>query len=70
MLTRSSQKSKRMDGGLVTATVSLIEEVDSTCCTCELSYKTSEKIMVVLRDGRNIVGTMRSFDQYGVSNSQ
>eukprot|EP01127_Copromyxa_protea_P005316 TRINITY_DN15260_c0_g1_i1.p1 TRINITY_DN15260_c0_g1~~TRINITY_DN15260_c0_g1_i1.p1 ORF type:complete len:132 (+),score=25.53 TRINITY_DN15260_c0_g1_i1:41-436(+) len=40
-----------MDGGLVTATVSLIEEVD-------------KKIMVVLRDGRNIVGTMRSFDQY------
>jgi len=40
-----------MDGGLVTASVSLVEEVD-------------KKIMVILRDGRNLVGTMRSFDQY------
>jgi hypothetical protein len=29
LVCRSSKKSKRMDGGLVTATVSLIEEVDS-----------------------------------------
>jgi len=40
-----------MDGGLLTAAVSLVEEVD-------------KKILVVLRDGRKLVGIMRSYDQF------
>jgi len=38
-------------GILTTATISLVEEVD-------------KKILVVLRDGRKLIGTMRSFDQF------
>eukprot|EP01125_Pyxidicula_operculata_P015370 TRINITY_DN5207_c0_g1_i1.p1 TRINITY_DN5207_c0_g1~~TRINITY_DN5207_c0_g1_i1.p1 ORF type:complete len:137 (+),score=31.07 TRINITY_DN5207_c0_g1_i1:42-452(+) len=37
--------------GILTATISLVEEVD-------------KKILVVLRDGRKLVGTMRAFDQF------
>lgn len=35
-----------------TATISLIEEVD-------------KKVLVQLRDGRKLIGTFRSFDQFG-----
>lgn len=37
-----------------TATISLVEQVD-------------RRVLVVLRDGRKLVGTMRSFDQFGAT---
>lgn len=37
---------------LISATLSLFEDVD-------------KKILVQLRDGRKVVGTLRSFDQFG-----
>ena len=36
------------------------------CSPCLLSFHT-EKLVIVLRDGKKIIGTLRSYDQFGRS---
>ncbi len=46
-------------------TASLVEEVDSMLVSCINNLYCLERLLVVLRDGRKIFGTLRSFDQFG-----
>ena len=58
----------------LTGTASLAEELDSESCkpttqkahalTVVARAAPAEKLMLVLRDGRKIIGIMRSFDQF------
>ena len=49
---------------LFTTSASLLDCVDSISLTKELANRV-EKMVVVLRDGKKIIGVLRSFDQYG-----
>lgn len=54
--------------GFLPGTASLVEEVDSTLhgsASIALLNFRSEKLLVTLRDGRKLVGILRSFDQFG-----
>jgi hypothetical protein len=49
---------------LFTTSASLLDCVDSTP-QLRMSTNFTEKMLVVLRDGKKIIGVLRSFDQYG-----
>ena len=49
---------------LFTTSASLLDCVDSIL-QLRMSTNLSEKMLVVLRDGKKIIGVLRSFDQYG-----
>lgn len=41
-----------------------LDSATASCCDCPLMLPYAERILVVLRDGRKIIGVMRSFDQF------
>ena len=53
-------------------TASLVQEIDSKC-VCVFAYShvitwlvcTTERMLIVLRDGRTLIGFLRSVDQFG-----
>ena len=49
---------------LFTTSASLLDCVDSTLSLFRENLRV-EKMLVVLRDGKKIIGVLRSFDQYG-----
>ena len=51
---------------LFTTSASLLDCVDSILIY-KLRILMEEKMIVVLRDGKKIIGVLRSFDQYGAS---
>jgi hypothetical protein len=51
---------------LFTTSASLLDCVDSSSLFLESANRV-EKMVVVLRDGKKIIGVLRSFDQYGIN---
>jgi U6 snRNA-associated Sm-like protein LSm1 len=57
---------------MFTTAAQLLDLTDSkaqapTNCCDSLTNATTEKLMLALRDGRKLVGILRSWDQFGMS---
>lgn len=55
----------------IPGSASLVAEVDSELCICTVTCMINviifitERLLVVLRDGRTLIGYLRSVDQFG-----